>query len=209
LKLYHFTSVRRMKEILRSGHIKTTYSDIQPDGSGPGVVWLTSNPKPKQEWTEIEAQNFLFEKYGIRITVEIPDKEAHRYSEWSREMGIDPKWYKFYSERDSSFGDWHVVTRPIGMSEWRDVEMWEGFQSDETQGYSRRMYESFCMFLSGTEVQAWILESMNSEIENVEAPQQVSVKEWMNMKDVRKRGAEKTREFLADIGGSGHKGKKQ
>ena len=201
MKLHHFTSVRRMKEILKKRVIQTTSSDIQPDGSGPAVVWLTSNPKPKQEWTESEAPNFLFEKYGIRITVEIPEREAHRYPEWSREMGIDPKWFKFYTERDKDFGSWRVVTRPIGMSEWRDVEMWEGFQSDETQEYSRRMYESFCLFLAGTEVQAWILESMNSEIEEAEGMPPVPVDEWMKMKDVRKRGAEKTAKFLADIKG--------
>ena len=203
MKLYHFTSVRHVKEILRSGVIRTTYSDIQPDGAGPGVVWLTSNPEPKQGWTESEVPNFLYEKYGIRITVEVPEKEAHRYSEWSLKMGIDPKWLKLYTERDSDFGNWHVVTRAIGRSEWIDVEMWEGFQSDQTQGYSRRMYESFSLFLLGSEVQAWILESMNRDIEEGEGVPPVSVKEWMKMKNVRKQGALMTEKLLGDIRGGG------
>jgi len=207
LKLYHFTSVRHAKEILRSGVIRTTYSDIQPDGSGPAVVWLTSNPKPKQEWARSEVPNFLFAKYGIRITVDIPEKEAHRYSEWSRKMGIAPKWFKFYTERDIDFGSWYVVTRAIGRPEWRDVEMWEGFQSDQTQEYSRTMYDSFNSFLLGSEVQAWILESMNRDIEEGEGAPPVPVEEWMKMKDVRKQGVSMTEKFLGDIRGGNRKNK--
>jgi len=203
LRLYHFTSVRHVKEILKSGVIRTTYSDIQPDGAGPAVVWLTSNPKPKQGWTESEVPNFLYEKYGIRITVEVPEKEAHQYPEWSRKMGIDPKWLKLYTERDSDFGNWHVVTRAIGRSDWRDVEMWEGFQSDQMQGYSRRMYESFSSFLLGPEVHAWILESMNRDIEEGEGVPPVPVEEWMKMKNVRKQGALMTEKLLGDIRGGG------
>ena len=204
MRLYHFTSVRHAKEILKSGVIKTTHSDIQSDGAGPAVVWLTStpNPKPKHGWTEGEAPNFLFEKFGIRITVEIPEKEARRYSELCRQMGMDPKWFKLYKERDSDFENWHIVTRGIGRSEWIDVEMWEGFQSSQTQGYSRGMLESFSAFLSGTEVHAWILESMNREIEEGEGTPPVPVEEWMKMKNVRKRGAEKTEKLMADIMGS-------
>ena len=208
MKLYHFTSVRHVKEILKSGVIQTTYSDIQSDGAGPAVVWLTSNPKPKQGWTERDAPNFLFEKYGIRITVEISEKEAHRYHEWSRKMGMDPKWFKLYTERDGDFENWYVVTRAIGRPEWRDVEMWEGFHSNQTQGYSRKMFESFGSFLTGTEVQAWILESMNRDIEEGEGAPPVPVEEWMKMKDVRKQGAEKTEKFLSGIrGGSQEKRK--
>ena len=198
MKLYHFTSVRHMKEILKNGVLRTTYSDIQPDGAGPAVVWLTSNPNAKQGWTEREVPNFLFEKYGIRITVEISEKEAHRYPEWSREMGIHSKWFKLYTERDSDFGNWRVVTRPIGRSEWRDVEMWEGFQSDQTQGYSRKMYESFNVFLLGSEVQAWILESMNRDLDEGEGVPPVSVEEWMKKSNVRKRSAENST-LLDDI----------
>jgi len=199
LKLYHFTSVRHMREIMKSGRIQTTYSDIQPDGAGPGVVWLTSNPKPKQQWTEGDAPVFLLEKYGIRITVEIPEKDAHRYPEWSREMGIEPKWFKIYTERDGDYGNWYVVTRPVDKSEWKAVEMWEGFQSDQTQGYSQRMYESFDAFLSGTEVQAWILEAMNREIEPGDGVPPVSVGEWLKTRGTMKQGAKKTEKLLADL----------
>jgi hypothetical protein len=195
--------VRRARDILKSGILRTTFSDIQPDGAGPGVVWLTSNPDPKQGWTEGEFPNFLFEKYGIRITVEVPEKEAHRYPEWARKMGIDPKWFKLYTERDIDFGNRYVVTRPIGRPEWRDVEMWEGFQSDKTQEYSRRMLESFGAFLSGPEVQAWILESMNRDIEEGEGAPPVSVEEWMKMGAERKKGAGKTEKLLGDIRGFG------
>jgi hypothetical protein len=199
LKLFHFTSVRHMADIMKSGCIRTTYSDIQPDGAGPGVVWLTSNPKPKQEWTEGGAPVFLLEKYGIRVTVEIPDKEAHRYPEWARRMGIDPKWFKLYTERDGDYGNWYVVTRPVGRPEWEAVEMWEGFQSKPTQGYSRKMYEAFNAFLSGAEVQAWILEAMNREIEFVEGVPPVSVEEWLKAGGIRKQGARKTEQLLGGL----------
>jgi hypothetical protein len=199
LKLYHFTSVRHMNDIMKSGCIRTTYSDIQPDGAGPAVVWLTSNPEPKQEWTEGGAPSFLLEKYGIRITVEIPDKDAHRYPEWSRKMGINPKWFKLYSEKDGDYGNWYVVTRPVGKTEWKAVEMWEGFSNSQTQGYSRKMHESFIAFLSGTEVQAWILEAMNREIDPGEGVPPVSVEEWMKRSGNKKQGAKKTEKLLGDI----------
>jgi len=212
LKLYHFTSVRHMKEIERCGSIKTTCSDIQPDGAGPGVVWLTSNPKAKQAWSEGEAPIFLLEKYGIRITVEVPEKEAHSYPEWSRKMGIDPKWFKLYTERDRDFVNWYVVTRPIGRSEWGAVEMWEGFRDGWLQGYSRKMYESFNSFLAGTQVQAWIVEAMNRDIDPVDGVDPVPVEEWLKMRGAMKReGAMQTERLLGGIrnaGGGGRKAKR-
>lgn len=207
MKLYHFTSVRHMKEIERSGRILTTCSDIQPDGAGPGVVWLTANPAAKQAWTECGSPVFLLEKYGIRITVEIPEKEAHRYPEWSRKMGIDPKWLKIYGERDPDLGSWHVVTRPIVRPEWSAVEMWEGFQDGRRQGYSRVMYDSFLAFLSGSEVQAWILEAMNRDIEPVDGVDPVPVEEWLKMRGARKDGAKKTEMLLGGIRDAGGPGK--
>ncbi|MBE0603783.1 MAG: hypothetical protein IH611_09150 [Deltaproteobacteria bacterium] len=203
LKLYHFTSVRHMRDIMRSGCIRTTCSDIQPDGAGPAVVWLTSNPNPKQEWTEGDAPVFLLEKYGIRITVEIPEKDAHRYPEWSGKMGMDPKWFKLYTERDGDFGNWYVVTRPIGKAEWKAVEMWEGFQSNQTKGYSQGMYESFNAFLSGTEVQAWILEAMNRDIDPGDGVPPVTVEEWLKMRGTRKEGAKKTEMLLGGMRNAG------
>ncbi|MBE0568341.1 MAG: hypothetical protein IH577_01515 [Deltaproteobacteria bacterium] len=199
MKLYHFTSVRHMRDIMRSGCIRTTYSDIQPDGAGPAVVWLTSNPKAKQEWTEGGAPVFLLEKYGIRITVEVPDKDAHRYPEWSRKMGVDPKWFKLYTEKDGDYGNWYVVTRPVGKSEWKTVEMWEGFHNGRTENYSRKMFDAFNAFLSGTEVQAWILEAMNREIDSAEGVPPVSVEEWMKTVGNRKQGAKKTEKLLGDL----------
>ncbi|MEW6720947.1 MAG: hypothetical protein AB1346_10905 [Thermodesulfobacteriota bacterium] len=199
MKLYHFTSIRHMREIEKCGVLRTTFSDIQPDGAGPGVVWLTSNPKPKQEWAGGGAPIFLLEKYGIRITVELPDKEVHRYPDWSRKMGIHPKWFKMYTERDSGYASWYVVTRPIGRTEWHAVEMWEGFQSDQTQGYSRAMYESFNAFLAGPEVQAWILEAMLREIEPPEGVAPVSVEEWLKSGGNRKEGAKKTERLLGGM----------
>jgi len=188
-----------MHEIEKSGRIRTTYSDIQPDGAGPGVVWLTSNPNAKQEWTEGGAPVFLLEKYGIRITVEISDREARRYTEWSREMGIHPKWFRLYTERDGDYANWYVVTRPVDRSEWKAVEMWEGFPNRESQGYSEKMYESFNAFLSGTEVQAWILEAMSREIESAEGTPPVSVEEWIRAGGNRKEGARKTEMLLGGM----------
>jgi hypothetical protein len=212
VKLYHFTSVRNMREIEKSGCIRTTYSDIRPDGAGPGVVWLTTNPKPKQGWTEIDAPVFVHERYGVRITVEVPEKEAHRHAEWAKRMGMDPKWFKLYTERDGDSGSWYVVIRPIARHEWKAVEMWEGFSSDRTPGYSRKMYDSFNAFLSGTDVQAWILEAMNRDVETGEGVPPVSVEEWLKAGGNRKQGAKETEMLLAglkDAGGGPRGGKRR
>jgi len=208
LKLYHFTSIRHMREIQREGRLRTTFSDIHPDGAGPGVVWLTTNPEAKQEWTDTDAPVFILEKYGVRITVEVPDKEAHHYPGWAERVGIAPKWFKVYTERFGEYRDWYVVTRPIGRMEWKAVEMWEGFSNPQTKGYSASLYESFEAFLSGTEVQAWILEAMNREIEPAEGTPPVPVEEWMKNGANRKLGTKKAEMFLGDLRNAGKGGRK-
>jgi hypothetical protein len=70
--------------------------------------------------------------------------------------------------------------------------MWEGFRSDQTQGYSHNMFEAFNAFLSGTDVQAWILEAMSREIESAEGVPPVSVEEWLKMGGNKKQSAKQT-----------------
>jgi hypothetical protein len=57
-------------------------------------------------------------KTEIRITVEVPDIDAHPWSRWSREQGIRNMWYRRLAEAGGDPNRWWVVTRPIPRSEW-------------------------------------------------------------------------------------------
>ena len=48
--LYHFTYLGHVRSILADGFLKTTNSNIKPDGGGPPVVWLTSDSSHGQAW---------------------------------------------------------------------------------------------------------------------------------------------------------------
>jgi hypothetical protein len=184
MKLYHFTSVRYMHDIQRSGYLKTTNSNIRPDGSGPAVVWLTTNPNPDQKWAEGAAGFWLLYKWGIRITVDVPDKLVHPWPEWSRKMGISPKWYKaMESVSPGEPKEWYVVTRQIGRDEWKAVEMWEAFLKDGNKEYSAEMLEAFNAHLVSDEAPKWILDAMSCESQDVRGVKPVPVTEWKEAGD--------------------------
>ena len=184
MKLYHFTSVRYMHDIQKSGYLATTNSNIRPNGAGPAVVWLTSNPNPDQKWTEGAAEFWSLYKLGIRITVNVPDKEVHHWPEWSQKMGISRKWYKaFGAHSPGELKEWYVVPRRISRSEWKAVEMWDGFLDVVEKKYSEEMLAAFNDHLASDDAPKWMLDAMSCETSECRGVKPVPVKEWKEAGD--------------------------
>jgi hypothetical protein len=113
--LYHFTSATHLPRILADGYLKVAESNMSRtrEHAGPDVVWLTRNPDGAvQGWKDGSAAN----KTEIRFTVDVPGREAHRWTEWSARRGIDPKWAQALTL--PGFSSWYVVERPVPVSEW-------------------------------------------------------------------------------------------
>lgn len=125
--LYHITSVLRWEKIRKDGYLRTTESNIRPDGSGPRVVWLTDNPEPEQGWqaTEYIPRQLLplvDTKDSIRITVSLPEDEPQHWPAWSKKRGIARWWYVTLAKTGGDPTQWWVITRRIPFREIVRVE---------------------------------------------------------------------------------------
>jgi len=130
MKLYHFTSRFHMPLLLARRAIKTTHNNLHPVKQiGPEVVWLTNlGSYEMQLWAEGSVVN----KAEFRITVELPEGQAHHWPIWSRKHGIDEGWYEALGQCGVP-QSWFVVERPIGINEWVSVERFS---------FATRFYES-------------------------------------------------------------------
>lgn len=102
--------------------------DVQPpkygEHVGPDVVWLTSDPTPKQAWQSLnEHLDVRAQKSQILFVVEVPDEDMHKWSEWAFEQGISQFWYDALDDDDGSADNWYVVPREIPKAEWVAIYM--------------------------------------------------------------------------------------
>jgi hypothetical protein len=165
---------------MRTGYIETTNSNIRPNGAGPAVVWLTTNPEPKQKWTEVPDTHPLLSKWIIRITVNVAKSFVYHWPKWSREMGIGEKWYrKLDEERESK--EWYVAPSPISKSSFDSVEMWSGFFIKGKKGeYSPEMLVVFSEKVASGDAPEWLHKVLDAEVQDFRGVRPVSVKEWMD-----------------------------
>jgi hypothetical protein len=116
--LYHFTSAYHLSLITAAGHLKVVESNISRtrEHAGPDVVWLTSNPEPTaQPWIA----GATLDKSEIRITVDVPKREARKWRTWAASRGIDSTWAKALAL--PGCGSWYVVARPVPSTEWVEI----------------------------------------------------------------------------------------
>lgn len=121
--LYHFTSPMHIGEILRSGHIDVTESNVDPfvPHAGPDVVWLTSDPDPgKHLWS---GGGF---KLQFRITMFGSGLGAVHWPEWARKHEIDDRWYEALANSGGDPETWWVTERPVTSLFWIAVEEYQG-----------------------------------------------------------------------------------
>lgn len=128
MRLYHFTSTRHLRAITQSKALLPSESNIGSPVSGlypvgehyaPDVVWLTN--KEHNDGT-LGLEGSVFDKGGVRYTVEVPDHEVHHWPEWSRKHGMNAVWREYFEEGGDP-DSWYVVERPISRKEFVAVEI--------------------------------------------------------------------------------------
>lgn len=130
--LYHFTCLLHTRNILLSGVLRTTESNISPDipHAGPDVVWLTDQPSFNQLCVEIPAERLRravasglsaadIDKKAVRFTVDVAD--AMPWAAFAKQHGAKKSWLRDLAKA----GDpktWFVLPRPIHRAEWVSVD---------------------------------------------------------------------------------------
>lgn len=120
MELFHYTSLLHIRQILQCRFLDVTHNGLHPmsNGSGPPVVWLTSDAGAHQRWMEGSIVN----KGEFRLTVSVPDDEAHHWPAWSKEHGIHPDWYQALADAGGDPETWFVVARRIVNRDWFKLE---------------------------------------------------------------------------------------
>lgn len=118
--LYHYTAnlESHVGSILRDGFIDVTESNISPrrTHAGPDVVWLTTHDVPSAGHG-LDWGHGVPSKRAIRITVDVPVREVHKWREWAAGRGMDPFWMRRLAAAGGA-NSWRVVQRPIPQTEW-------------------------------------------------------------------------------------------
>jgi hypothetical protein len=127
-RLYHFTAWLHYPDIIATGCLKTTESNLSPATQhfGPDVVWLTDHVWGAGAMLDVKGQKVAarddrlplvaFDKRGVRFTIDLPDSDCFHWPEWSRRHGIDRKWYRALGSNAMPW-TWWVSQRPVLMGE--------------------------------------------------------------------------------------------
>lgn len=126
---YHFTCFYHMMEIIASGKIKLTNSNLlepvnmriengvavsDTDYYKP-VVWLTSKPAHSKIGVFFPGSSPRPEYDKRRIRIEIPDLQEldiRPWSRWAAENGISPQWRAALT-RGMDFSAWYITEKEI------------------------------------------------------------------------------------------------
>lgn len=127
--LYHYTSRHHHKQIVDSGVIKTTESnigsghpDFKPYGVdvGPRVVWLTSQP----DVVDGHGLNgSLYNKFEVRFQFDLVD--AIKWSDFATQHGINKHWYRILDKAANYTARyWWVLPRFITLTEIKNIQFY-------------------------------------------------------------------------------------
>lgn len=117
--LYHYTSEIYLPAILASGNLRLTSSNIDIDGSGPEVVWLTTTVDPGGNGLDGG-----FGKGDVRFRIEPDPRHTFHWPTWAFEQGISPIWYDALdSVGGNGSENWWVSTEPIPMDRVLSIEV--------------------------------------------------------------------------------------
>lgn len=124
MKLHHFTSAMHFRLIRAAGSIHTTESNLNMLGEGPRVVWLSDSDNRELQggWSS----GSVLDKTDMRISVEVPDNEAHPWKEWARARNIEWWWEEALIRAgggEDAAKTWYVIERDIPRAEWRAITM--------------------------------------------------------------------------------------
>jgi len=124
--LYHFTCLRNLAEIKKSGYLKTTTSNLDFNDFGKcPVVWLTSSPAPENNGL-LFADNIPddLNKTHIRITVRWKKYFKH-WDSWSDEKGMDKNFKQALinsASAENTYMKWYISEKIIPFKDVLAVE---------------------------------------------------------------------------------------
>jgi hypothetical protein len=122
-QLYHYTSIERWERIQESGRLTTTESNLSLHRAhaGPDVVWLTTDPDFAHGHGLVESLDGT-DKSRVRITVELVNRDVHKWRECAARRGIDDDWLRgLTSASGGGSGTWRVTEKPIPSTRWVEV----------------------------------------------------------------------------------------
>jgi hypothetical protein len=120
--LFHYTSVERWELIKASDRLNTTESNLSKDHAhaGPDVVWLTTDPDAAHDHGLGHSLDGT-DKTRIRIEVQLPNRDVHKWKEWAIKRGISPEWFRALTQAGDGVGTWRVCEKSIPSERWISV----------------------------------------------------------------------------------------
>ena len=127
MTLYHYTSLYHLRQILDTGYIKLTASNLlQPvaprlvngvfvdetDNYKP-VVWLTDT----LDFGTAKANGLvggMFDKTEVAIVIENATLKDFKYwVRWAKDNRMDKAWFKALTSDTPNFRSWYITEKPI------------------------------------------------------------------------------------------------
>ncbi|CAN5150780.1 hypothetical protein BH09ACT8_BH09ACT8_59190 [soil metagenome] len=122
-RLHHYTSIERWRLIEEAGLLRRTESNMSATKphAGPDVVWLTTDPDFAHDHGLLGSEELDgTDKTRIRVTVELVNRDVHKWHEWAARHGIDGDWMRTLASVGGS-GTWRVTEKPIPSARWVEV----------------------------------------------------------------------------------------
>ena len=121
--IYHFTSLKNIALILRSGHLAPSGSNLNIAKGNVNIVWLTSAPSPENHGLG-GCKGATLDKKTIRITIKFrPHFES--WDEWSDKKGIKAGWKEAFIALDNSektYKTWYISEQIIPFDDFIKIE---------------------------------------------------------------------------------------
>lgn len=126
LKLYHYTSLYHLQQILTDGEIKTSPSNLlkpvnprivngclcdETDIYKP-VVWLTSVFDFNQA-EKVGLSGSIFDKTEVAIQITTTLQGFYKWEKWAQQNQIDKNWFAALKKTAPGWKDFYVAESPI------------------------------------------------------------------------------------------------
>lgn len=143
--LYHFTALQYVLEIIESGRLEVTASNLKKpnrsrertyrdprtghpvignpeDDAYKPVVWLTSDPDPSGNGLDAITNGSKDLKRRVRITIPW-QPEFEKWTTWAIKNRIDRKWFdRLRASGGGKSATWYICERPIPLEEVSVIE---------------------------------------------------------------------------------------
>lgn len=121
MKLYHYTSLFHLPQILEDGYLSVTESNasFSRTHAAPDVVWLTANPSSSKE---ASLRGSCVDKTQVRIEVDV---DAVRYRRWAQKHNVAPEVVRRLNKTGGDqANNWYVTERQVQRESWNRIEIY-------------------------------------------------------------------------------------